>query len=264
MSSNALYDITYGLYVVGCYSDGKPAGCVINTCFQVTSENPTLAICLNKKNFTLDCIKRNPRFSLSIIAEDTDPFVISFRSSRDADKYADFGCEDLDGAPAVKGKFCGRLILDAINFVDCGTHVIVIGKLVTSYPGEGTPMTYAYYHRVIKGKAPKNAPTFRAEPEPKPEAELRRSHAGSDATFAVTLWKPTAICRPTTFVRSAALTARTSKRSKADRPTCIPGTGMSPPPAVAPPSELHLIHSYTTFREMCLFSTSPLSISKRL
>ena len=31
MSSNALYDITYGLYVVGCYSDGKPAGCVINT-----------------------------------------------------------------------------------------------------------------------------------------------------------------------------------------------------------------------------------------
>ena len=174
MSSNALYDITYGLYVVGCYSDGKPAGCVINTCFQVTSENPTLAICLNKKNFTLDCINRNPRFSLSIIAEDTDPFVISsfgFRSSRDADKYADFGCEDLDGAPAVKGKFCGRLILDAINFVDCGTHVIVIGKLVTSYPGEGTPMTYAYYHRVIKGKAPKNAPTFRAEPEPKPEAE---------------------------------------------------------------------------------------------
>lgn len=146
MSSNALYDITYGLYVVGCYSDGKPAGCVINTCFQVTSENPTLAICLNKKNFTLDCIKRNPRFSLSIIAEDTDPFVISsfgFRSSRDADKYADFGCEDLDGTPAVKGKFCGRLILDAINFVDCGTHVIVIGKLVTSYPGEGTPMTYA-------------------------------------------------------------------------------------------------------------------------
>ena len=32
-------------------------------------------------------------------------------------------------------------------------------------------MTYAYYHRVIKGKAPQNAPTFRAEPEPKPEAE---------------------------------------------------------------------------------------------
>lgn len=168
MDSNALYNITYGLYVVGCFSDDKPAGCIINTCFQVTSENPSLAICLNKKNYTLDCIKKNPRFSISIISEDTDPMIISsfgFRSSLDADKYADFGYDELDGTPAVRGSFCGRLILDAVNFIDCGTHVIVIGKLVGSYSGSGTPMTYAYYHRVIKGNAPKNAPTYRAPQE---------------------------------------------------------------------------------------------------
>lgn len=179
MDSNALYNITYGLYVVGCYSGGKPAGCIINTCFQVTSENPALAICLNKNNYTLDCIKKDPRFSISIISEDTDPMIISsfgFRSARDADKYADFGYDELDGTPAVKGNFCGRLILDAINFIDCGTHVIVIGKLVASYGGSGTPMTYAYYHRVIKGNAPKNAPTYRAEskPEPVSNKEMRR------------------------------------------------------------------------------------------
>lgn len=166
MDSNALYNITYGLYVVGCYSDNKPAGCIINTCFQVTSENPRLAICLNKKNHTLDCLKTNPRFCVSIVSEDTDPMVISsfgFRSARDADKYADFGYDEIDGTPAVKGNFCGRLIMDAIDFIDCGTHVIVVGKLVTSYGGSGTPMTYAYYHKVIKGNAPKNAPTYRAE-----------------------------------------------------------------------------------------------------
>ena len=109
----------------------------------MTSENPSLAICLNKKNYTLDCIKKNPRFSISIISEDTDPMIISsfgFRSSRDADKYADFGYDELDGAPAVRGSFCGSLILDAVNFIDCGTHVIVIGRLVGSYPGNGTPM----------------------------------------------------------------------------------------------------------------------------
>lgn len=179
MNSNALYNITYGLYVIGCYSDGKPAGCIINTCFQMTSENPQLAICLNKKNHTLDCIKKDPRFCISIIAEDTDPMIISsfgFRSARDADKYADFGYDDLDGTPAVRGKFCGRIIMDAINFVDCGTLVIVIGKMVASYTGSGTPMTYAYYHSVIKGNAPKNAPTYRAEtaPEPKTEKDTRR------------------------------------------------------------------------------------------
>lgn len=164
MSANPLYDITYGLYVVGTFADGRPAGCIINTCFQVTSENPTLAISLNKNNYTLECLRRNPRFSLSIVAEDTDPMIISsfgFRSSRDADKYADFGFDTLDDAPAVRGRFCGRLILDAVDFIDCSTHVLVLGRLVATYPGEGTPMTYAYYHRVIKGKTPKNAPTYR-------------------------------------------------------------------------------------------------------
>lgn len=179
METNALYNITYGLYVVGCYSDGKPAGCIINTCFQVTSENPTLAICLNKKNHTLDCIKKNPRFCVSIISEETDPMIISsfgFRSARDIDKYTDFGYDELDGTPAVKGNFCGRLILDAINFIDCGSHIIVIGKLVASHGGNGTPMTYAYYHKVIKGSAPKNAPTYRAEPQPAQTSnkEIRR------------------------------------------------------------------------------------------
>ena len=28
---------------------------------------------------------------------------------------------------------------------------------------QDTPMTYAYYHNVIKGKSPKNAPTYIAE-----------------------------------------------------------------------------------------------------
>lgn len=181
MENNPLYSITYGLYVVGCYSEGNAAGCIINTCFQVTSEFPKLAICLNKNNYTLECLKKNPRFCISIIAEDTDPMIISsfgFRSARNADKYADFGYDDLDGTPAVKGNFCGRLIMDALEFVDCGTHEIVIAKLVDSKSGSGTPMTYAYYHNVIKGSAPKNAPTYRikttseseSKPDPRPAA----------------------------------------------------------------------------------------------
>ena len=33
----------------------------------------------------------------------------------------------------------------------------------TSEKSKGTPMTYGYYHSVIKGKAPKNAPTYQQE-----------------------------------------------------------------------------------------------------
>lgn len=166
MDITVLFKLSYGLYVVGCMDGERPVGCTINTCFQVTSENPIFAISLNKNNYTLEAIKRNPRFSLSILAEDSEPGVIGqfgFCSSRNVDKYADYGYDVVDGTPIVKGRFAGRLILDALNFVDGETHMVVLARLVETVKGEGTPMTYDYYHRVVKGKAPKTAPTFVAE-----------------------------------------------------------------------------------------------------
>ena len=170
MDITVLFKLTYGLYVVGAMDGERPVGCIINTCFQVTSQNPILAISLNKNNYTLDAIKRAGHFSLSILAEDTNPAIISsfgFCSSCDNDKYADYGYDMTEGAPMVKGKFAGRLVLDALNFVDNETHVVVLARLVDTVKGEGTPMTYDYYHRVVKGKAPKNAPTYVAEEESK-------------------------------------------------------------------------------------------------
>jgi flavin reductase (DIM6/NTAB) family NADH-FMN oxidoreductase RutF len=41
-----------------------------------------------------------------------------------------------------------------------GTHTIFIGEIVDGdIMSDGEPMTYAYYHRVRKGKTPKAAPT---------------------------------------------------------------------------------------------------------
>lgn len=166
MDITVLYKLSYGMYIVGAFAEGRPVGCVINTCFQVTSQNPLLVISLNKNNYTLSAIRENKRFSLSILVEDSDPLLIGtfgFSSSQDVDKYKNFGYELVDYVPCVKGKFAGRLILEAEQFVDCETHVLVIGRLVDAVQGEGTPMTYSYYHNVIKGKAPKNAPTYVAE-----------------------------------------------------------------------------------------------------
>lgn len=174
MNLSVLYNLTYGLYVLGAFHEGRAVGCVINTCFQVTSENPLLVVSINKNNYTLEAIRKNKRFSLSIVAEDTNPEIIGkfgFFTSRDTDKYADFGFEVNGYVPCVNGKFAGRLILEAEQFTDCGTHVLVLARLVDTIEGIGTPMTYAYYHRVIKGKAPKNAPTYQAD-ETKAESKV--------------------------------------------------------------------------------------------
>lgn len=166
MDLSVLYNLSYGLYIVGAFKDGHAVGCVINTCFQITSDTPRVAISLNKNNYTLEAILENRRFSVSILAEDSNPELIGrfgFLSSRDTDKYEPFGFDVVDYVPCVKGSFSGRLILEAEQTVDCGTHILIVARLIDTVKGSGTPMTYAYYHSVIKGKEPKNAPTYRGE-----------------------------------------------------------------------------------------------------
>ena len=188
MDITVLYKLSYGMYVIGAFKNGRPAGCIVNTCFQITNEVPRVAISLNKNNYTLEAIRENKRFSLSILTEDSDPAIIGrfgFTSSRDTDKYEGFGYEVCDFTPCVNGRFAGRLILEAEKTVDCDTHVIVIAKVVDTIEGCGTPMTYAYYHNVIKGKAPKSAPTFRpTEDAPWGEA-VRKRRFECDVCFYV-------------------------------------------------------------------------------
>ena len=137
MDITALFSLSYGLYIVGAMDGNRPVGCTINTCFQVTSKNPLLAISLNKNNYTLEAIRRNKRFSLSVVAEDTDNMIIAtfgFMSSRDNDKYADFGHTTLEGAPLVNGTFCSRLVLIQVevsfwNLMVCSQIIFLILKI---------------------------------------------------------------------------------------------------------------------------------------
>ena len=61
MDKSVLYGLSYGMYVVGASDAGRPVGCIINTCIQITSDEPVLAVSLNKNNYTLSAVKRTRR-----------------------------------------------------------------------------------------------------------------------------------------------------------------------------------------------------------
>ena len=183
MDINALRQITYGLYVVGTSDNGRPTGCIINTCFQVTSENPIVAISMNKNNYTHDAILRHRRFSLAILAEESDASLITtfgFQCGRNRNKYEGRDYSWQHDTPVLKGKFAGHIICELLHVADNETHDVFFARVIDTLPEDGTPMTYAYYHQVIKGRAPKNAPTYVAEPEtpntpetPRPQSTKR-------------------------------------------------------------------------------------------
>ena len=66
---------------------------------------------------------------------------------------------------------CAYIACRVINTMDSPTHTVFLGEVVgADVLSANPPMTYAYYHSVVKGKTAKNAPTYlpdEAEPEGK-------------------------------------------------------------------------------------------------
>lgn len=163
MDKEVFKDINYGMYIVSAKDENK-VGCVINTLTQITSENPTISISVNKDNYTNQIINNTKKFIVSILSEKIDPNIISkfgFQSSRNVDKFKDIDYEIVDDIPVLLKDVCGYMVCDVIEEVDVGTHTLFIAKVSKAKKVSNlAPMTYKYYHEVIKGKAPKTAPTY--------------------------------------------------------------------------------------------------------
>ena len=163
VNNKILRDLSYGVYVVGSLDDGRNVGCVINSAVQITSSPVTIAISINHDNYTNECIKKCNKFSVSVLNEDCDSSIIGtfgFSSSRDTDKYKDVKFETCEGLPIIS-EANGYIVCEVMSTLETETHTIFVGKVIAmDKTCDKVPMTYKYYHEVLKGKSPKNAPTY--------------------------------------------------------------------------------------------------------
>jgi len=165
MNQKTLHKISYGLYVISSKKDNKFNGQIANTVFQMTAEPPILGVCINKQNLTHEFIKTSKVFVVSILSQKaTMKFIglFGFRGGNDIDKFKDINYKvGKTGAPIVLTNTVGYLECELINSMDVGTHTLFIGKLIDAeITNDEEPMTYEFYHKVLKGKAPKTAPTY--------------------------------------------------------------------------------------------------------
>ncbi|MCL6591906.1 MAG: flavin reductase [Firmicutes bacterium] len=168
MELKILYKLSYGLYVVSSKADEKFNGQIANTVFQVTSEPPQIAVCINKKSLTHEFIQNSKTLAISILSKDTPMKFIGhfgFKSGREIDKFKDINYKiGKSGAPIVLDNCIGYLEVEIVDQMDVGTHTIFIGKVIDgNIINDMEPMTYDYYHNVKGGKAPETAPTFLRE-----------------------------------------------------------------------------------------------------
>jgi len=153
------------LYIVTSSSEGRLNGQVVNTVIQVTSDPPRVVVIINKKNLTHEFILRSKVFSATVLEESTPMTFLGpfgFRSGRDIDKLSKVAFkEGVTGCPLITEHALSVLEAQVIDQIDLGTHTIFVGNVVSSeILKKGAPLTYQYYHQVLRGKSPPNAPTY--------------------------------------------------------------------------------------------------------
>lgn len=163
MNPSTFHKLSYGVYVVSTWDNGRPTGCTANSAMQITSSPATVAVSINHDNYTNQCIKETGKFAISILAEDSKPLIIGtfgFQSGKDNDKFAEIAYSVKDYLPVVEDS-CGYIVCDVADTMETATHTVFLGEVKgAELFGNRKEMTYAYYHNVIKGKSPKNAPTY--------------------------------------------------------------------------------------------------------
>ena len=167
MNKLTLNKLNYGLYIITSKSDDKFSGCIVNTVTQITAEEkPKMIVALNKENYTTELVEKSKKANISILSQKADMLQIGkfgFRTGKEINKLENtkhiIGKNEV---PTVVQNAVAYMECSVIEKIDCNTHYIFVLELQeTEFADENeTPMTYDYYHNVIKGKTPPKASTY--------------------------------------------------------------------------------------------------------
>lgn len=152
----AMFQLSYGLFVLSAKDKDKDNGCIVNTVQQVTTSPNRILVAVNKGNYTHDMIVKTGQFNASILSEEADFEIFKhfgFQSGRDVNKMD--GLHHFDRADngiiyLTKGANA-YLSAKVVQTTDLGSHTLFLadvtdGDVLNEIPS----VTYAYYHKNIK------------------------------------------------------------------------------------------------------------------
>jgi flavin reductase (DIM6/NTAB) family NADH-FMN oxidoreductase RutF/rubredoxin len=192
MDTKALYKIGSGVYIIGAKKDDKINAQIVNTIFQITSEPPTVAVSINKKNLTHEYIHASQVFSASVLNNEAPLAFIGtfgFKSGRDINKFEGIKYKiGATGAPIVLDNAVSCFEMKVLQEVDAGTHTVFIGQVVEAEVLSDKPtLTYEYYQQVKRGTTPKGAPSYH---EPQKEVKEAPKMAKYKCTVCGYIYDP--------------------------------------------------------------------------
>lgn len=155
MNKKAMYNLTYGLFILTAKDGDKDNGCIVNTVSQVTTEPNRIVVAVNKQNYTHDMIVKTGIFNVSILTENSKFETYKhwgFQSGANVDKVESITYKRAEnGVIYLAEETNAFLSAKVVSATDLGTHTLFLADVTDcEVISEDESVTYSYYQKNIK------------------------------------------------------------------------------------------------------------------
>ncbi len=155
MDKKAMYNLTYGLFILTAKEGEKDNGCIVNTVSQVTTEPNRIVVAVNKQNYTHGMIERTGVFNVSILTENSAFETYKhwgFQSGAETDKTQSIVYKRAEnGVIYIAEETNAFLSAKVVSATDLGTHTLFLADVTDgAVLSEDNSVTYSYYQKNIK------------------------------------------------------------------------------------------------------------------
>ncbi len=158
IENNAMFKLSYGLYVLTAKSDGKDNGCIVNTVIQITDSPKRILVAVNKQNLTCRMIEETNEFNVSVLTEKTDFELIKrfgFKSGKMENKFDGFSnwSRSENTISYISENTNSFMSAKVFKKEDVGTHIVFLADVTEAKQlSSEKSLTYEYYFSNIKPK----------------------------------------------------------------------------------------------------------------
>lgn len=155
MDKEAMYKLSYGLFVLTAKEGEKDNGCIINTASQVTTDPNRITIAVNKQNYTHDMIVNTGEFNVSILSQKSKFETYKhwgFQSGANVDKTENITFSRAEnGIIYIAEETNAYISCKVISSIDLGTHTLFVADVADCRNLKNDEsVTYSYYQKNIK------------------------------------------------------------------------------------------------------------------
>lgn len=157
IDTKAFHSIGYGLYVITLNDGKKDNAFICNTVAQVANDPNTIAVSINKANYSHDVIKETGIMNVNCLTVNTPFFVFEaygFRSGRDVDKFENIvSLRSENGLIYLRNYINSYMSLKVEQYIDLKSHGMFICSVTEAKViNRDETMSYSFYHANVKPK----------------------------------------------------------------------------------------------------------------